>query len=72
MVVVMHLVEVQRQIMVPLLPKENGSTGLKGTGSNTDGNVISENENGYDFYWPVEELHGNSTAAGESQKAAEE
>lgn len=68
----MHLVEVWREIIVPLLPKENGSARLKGTGSNTDGNVISENENGQDFYWPVEELHGNSTAAGESQKAAEE
>lgn len=50
----MHLLEVQREVMVPLLPKENGSARLKGTGSNTDSNVISENENGYDFYWPVE------------------
>lgn len=68
----MHLVEVQREIMVPLIPKENGQARLKGIGSNTDCNVISGNENGYDFYWPVEELRGNSTAAGESQKAAEE
>lgn len=66
------LVEVQGEIIDHLLPKEKGSARLKGTGSKADGNVITENENGYDFYWPAEELHGNITAAGESQKAAEE
>lgn len=71
-VVVMHLVEVQGKIIDHLLPKEKGSARLKGTGSKADGNVITENENCYDFYWPEEELRGNITAAGESQKAAEE
>jgi len=70
--VVMYLVEVQGEIIEHLLPKEKGSERLKGTGRKADGNVITENENGYDFYWPEEELHGNITAAGESQKAAEE
>lgn len=70
--VVTHLVEVQGEIIDRLLPKEKGSARLKGTGSKADGNVITENENGYDFYWPEEELYGNITAAGESQKAAEE
>lgn len=70
--VVTHLVEVQGEIIDHLLPKEKDSARLKGTGSKADGNVITENENGYDFYWPEEELHGNITAAGESQKAAEE
>lgn len=66
-----YLVEVQGEITDHLLPKEEGIAKLKGTGRKAYGNVITENENGYDFYWP-EVLHGNITAAGESQKAAEE
>lgn len=68
----MHFIEVQGEIIDCLLPKEKGSVRLKVTGSKAHGSVITENENGYDFYWPEEKLHGNITAAGESQKAAEE
>lgn len=76
--VVMHLVDVQGEIIDHLLPKGNkgnkgfnkGFSKAKGSRRKADSNVITENENVYDFYWSEEELHGNITAAGESQKAA--
>lgn len=70
--VVMHLVGMQGEIINHLLPKEKCRTGPKDSGSKADRNVITENENGYDFYWSEEKLHGNITAAGESQKAVEQ
>lgn len=72
----MYFVAVQEEIMKKhidhLLQEKKGSKRLKGTENEADDNIITENENGYDFYWPGDELRENVMAAGESQKAAEE